>query len=333
MRKGGKRGFPLAFVLGLIVVLLTGGAQYFLWNMHFNKTTSEYEKQAEAMQATIDNIGPMVNVFTLVAEGTAGAEILQENLQPAQIPSSYVGGSYILDPAEVVGKLYKIDVKVGTPLTQDLVMEMPIDNTTREVDMTAMMWPVGLKVGDYVDFELVYPMGEVYTVISHIRVMSINQSTIKAQLNGVERHLYNGSLVDYFLNFRNGATLQMTKYVEPGVQEPATVYYAVPQNILAIITADPNIINKISAAVNAQRRALIDTATANITDALGGAISAGRMDTINKNNSATSAFLTEEKERKEQEAYDAAEAAGAYVPPETPVVPGDVLNVGEGVVE
>lgn len=331
-RGGGKagKGFILTLILLILFGGITGGVQYYLWSQHMQKVDADWSSQVAELEATIINVGSLTTVFTVVSPVEAGAEIIQTNLMPIQIPESFVGGSYVLDPADVVGKFYKVNLKPGTPLTSDLIMSEEIDDTVREIDITAMAWPIGLKAGDYVDFEITYPMGEIYTVLSHVRVNDINTSTIKTTLTGVERHLYSGALVDYFLNMRNGATISMTKYVEPGVQKEAIVYYAVPENILSIISADPNIISKVDAAVNAQRRAIIESGVASISDQIGGMISAGRMDLINQNNAASNTYWESEKERLEQEAYDAAAEAGQYVPP---VVPGENLIIEEGVVD
>jgi len=341
MRRKSGKVFMIVIIVALLVSGLTGGLQYYLWNKHMAEVDQTWEIQVQELEATIINVGELLTVFTVITPGIAGDVILQENLKPVQVPSSFVGGSYVYDPITVAGSFYKVDVQPGTPLTSDLVMSEDIDDTMREVDITALTWPVGLKATDYVDFEITYPMGEVYTVLSHVRVREINSNTIKVHLTGIERHMYSASLVDYFLNSRNGATISLTKYIEPGVQKAAIVYYAIPANILAIITADPNLLEKVDAAVNAQSRVIIETGVSNIDQQIGGMISAGRADLQNKSTAASSAFWQAEKERLDKEAYDAAAAAGTYVPPvdatqpttTTPAEPGENLNIGEGVVE
>jgi hypothetical protein len=47
------------------------------------------------------------------------------------------------------------------------------------------------------------------------------------------------------MNAQSGAVIYLTKYVEPGVQEPAQVYYNIPANILTVLTANPNIVDKV----------------------------------------------------------------------------------------
>ncbi len=48
-------------------------------------------------------------------------------------------------------KFYKIAISSGTPLTDDMFMSEELDDTTRETDLIADSWSVGLKKGDYVD--------------------------------------------------------------------------------------------------------------------------------------------------------------------------------------
>ena len=44
-------------------------------------------------------------------------------------------------------------------------MAEPIEDSTREYDIVANILPIGLKEGDYIDFRIVYPLGEDYIVL------------------------------------------------------------------------------------------------------------------------------------------------------------------------
>lgn len=325
----------LNWVLIILLVLSASAVQFFIWNTAFNKRVIGYEKQITTLKATLSNVGELVDIYTVRTESFPGKLIAQEDLEPVQIPASFAKDSYVLDPSSVVGKFYKIAVKPGTPLTEDLIMEDKLDDTDREMDIVANSWPSGLKEGDYVDFEITYPFGEKYIVLSHKRVKAINGTALKMILNGTERHLYSGALVDYFLHSKEGASMDMVKYPEPGAQQKAQIYYAIPKNILAVILADPNVVSKVDAAINAQRRALIETGLSIVTDTVGGTLAGGRAEVTSKINGAVNTFTQTEKERLEKEAYDALEKAGEQPAPgasmQQPTTNED-LKVNDGVV-
>jgi hypothetical protein len=256
MRKG-------LFVIILIVVLLcTNGVQFAIVH-HINKASAdELNTQISDLSAQLAKYTPEITVYTPALELSAGQQFTQESLSPMQIPSIFAQPTYITDLSQIVGKYAKVALKHGTPVTNDLVMTTPLDDTTREVDITANRWNVGLKEGDFIDYRITLPYGEDYIVLSHLRVMQIVNNVIKVQLNESEIHRLNAALVDYYLHKHQGTDVYLLKYVEPGVQKPAVPYYAVPSNIEAVMQSDPNIINKAQATIFADSRYSIDAALA-----------------------------------------------------------------------
>lgn len=241
----------------IVIAGATNAGQYFLWEKHKEELTLDYEDQIYLMQQTLDEIGPLTDVYTVLEKGEAGQSITQEDLALIQMPQSMVGDSYILDPETVVGKYYKVNISHGVPITSDLMMEEAMDDTTREYDIVADIWPVALKTGDYIDVEIIYPNGEKFVVLAKKRVDSIVGQTVKTTMNGTERYLYQGALVDYYLSIADGAQLRFTKYVEPGVQKAAQVYYSIPDNVVTVMNIDPNIVEKANSAVETARRSII----------------------------------------------------------------------------
>lgn len=249
-------------ILAATAVILIAGAtnagQYYMWDKNTEELTLEYEDQIYLMQQTLDEIGPLTDVYTVLEEGKQGLEVKQEDLALIQMPESLVGSSYILDPETVVGKYYKVNITHGVPITEDLLMQENIDDTSREYDIVADVWPVGLKRGDYVDVEIIYPNGEKYIVMAKKRVESITGQSVKTFMNGTERYLYQAALVDYYLGMADGAQLRFTKYMQPGVQKTAQVYYAIPKNVITVMNMDPNIIEKANSALEESRRSIIE---------------------------------------------------------------------------
>ncbi|WP_138755939.1 SAF domain-containing protein [Paenibacillus sinopodophylli] len=267
-------------VVAAVVLIGTNIGQYFaIWKPKISEMTFSYEQEIAGLEETLIRIGPMVNVWT-VNDGLndlfAGRQIEPEDLISRELPESFVTSSLVLNPDTIIGKYYRIGLLPGTLMSMDMVMEDPMDDTIREYDVVASVMPIGLKVGDYVDYRIVYPLGEDYIVLPHKRVEAIHDKTIKLKLSETEIHYYQASLIDYFLQTKNGATLYLTKYLEPGVQVAATPYYAVPDNILAIMTADPNIMEKVNAFLNDTSRKIIDAGQANVSQEQGSVIASGR---------------------------------------------------------
>ncbi|MDQ0885044.1 hypothetical protein QFZ81_000132 [Paenibacillus sp. V4I9] len=308
----------IAAAIAIILIGTNVGQYFMIWGPKQRALTASYDKELGALKAKINKIGPMVEVWT-VKDGVEGLfpgkQIDPNDLDMKQIPESFINQSFILDPETVIGKYYRVGLTSGTPLSKDLVMEDPLDDTIREYDVVASVMPIGLKVGDYVDFRIVYPLGEDYIVLPRKRVEAINDKTIKFKLNEQEIHFYQAALIDYFLQVRNGSTLYLTKYLEPGIQKAATQYYSVPKNILAIMIADPNIVQKINAQLNNTSRTMIDAGIAGVSPEVGQAISSGRNEIIGKIDSGSTQLKNDEKARQDAEAQaDAQAKAGLPAP-------------------
>jgi len=288
-----------------VAVLFIGtniGQYYMIWKPKMEEMKLAYETRISVLEAELDRIGPLVNIWTVgdgVTDLYAGREIQMQDLVQRELPESFVTQSLVLNPETIIGKYYRIGLLPGTPLSMDLVMEDPVDDTVREFDVVASVMPIGLKVGDYIDFRLIYPRGEDYIVLPHKRVEAINDKTIKLKLNETEIHYYQAALIDYFLQSKMGASIYLSKYLEPGMQQPAEAYYAVPENILAIMAADPNLMPKVNAAINNTARELIDAGRSDIDILEAALIAAGRNEITGKIDTGKTQYENAEKERQE----------------------------------
>lgn len=247
-----------AIVLIVLLVLITNGAQFGIQYFFRESIESKLNSEIATLSATIEQLGPIEVVYSVSGRVEAGTEIREDQIVEMSLPSSMITESYIMDPSEIVGKVYKVSVDSGTPLTSDMIMERGIDDTTRDIDICMDRWTVGLKVGDYVDYRITLPYGDDYIAIPHLRVEAVNSTSLKVYMTEAQWHIYQGTLVDYYLNVDKGASIYVTKYVEPGIQKPATSYYTVPENIRAIMVLDPNIIDKAEATANSNMRKSID---------------------------------------------------------------------------
>lgn len=246
----------IALIVGTVVV--TGGTSFFLAKMHTTKVEEQLNAKITSLESTITAYGTEVPCYTVTSSVKAGDEITEDNLVVLNKPSTYVTAQDVTNSSEIIGKYFKIPLTYGTTLTYDMVMDEDVYDDTKEYDIIVDSWPVGLSVGDYIDIEIVYPYGDLYTVLSKKRVQSLNGETLKVHMDKAEHYKYEGAFVDYALNKEYGTTLRAVKYVEPGLQQAAISYYAVPDNIAALIQADPNVVEKTDYAALQSWRSGID---------------------------------------------------------------------------
>lgn len=294
-----NKKYIIFIILGALGV---AAATYFIADHFHKKQTEQLTSQIATLNSTLESIGEIVDCYTVKSATYAGQEITKEMIIKQSIPESLKNDTFA-NEEDIVGLFSKVVITPGTPITKDMVMKERLLDSTREVDITGNRWPIGLKVGDYVDLRLTYPRGEDFIVLSHKRVYNLVDQTIKVYMTEEEQALYQAALVDFYLAKNYGADLYLTKYVEPGVQKEASVFYSVPSRISAVLQKDPNIVNTAQVAVEASLRAQIDAARAKFADDddSGSLIKAGRDDLNSKVNSD---YVTnsQEEEKKAEEA-------------------------------
>ena len=267
----------------------------------------KYTGEVAKLESTLNALGPSVTCYTLSEsfwnnnnKDIAGRTITDDSLQAISVPSSLVGTAYVTNKEDIVGKYYKVNIGPGTPITSDLVMEDKMDNTLRDIDISVSTWVVGMRVGDYVDIRLTLPYGEDYIVLTHKRIQSIGDKTVKMYLTEDEWNTYQSAMVDYYLYSQKGARIYFSKYVAPGLQTEATAFYAISDRVKEVIRTNPNIVNLAQMEAQSALRPVIDgyleqAKSPNTTvEQEAAAISAGR-------NSYTSDVSSDYRANKEQQ--------------------------------
>lgn len=291
-------------ILGVVAgLLLSGGGTFLVLNHFHNQETEQLTSQIATLNANLAAIGEITTCYTVQAGTFPGQEITEDLIIEQSIPSSFKNDTFA-SRDDLVGLYCKVALTPGTPITKDMVMSEPIVHSLREVDISGNRWPIGLKEGDYVDLRITYPRGEDFIVLSHKRIMSITDQTLKVHMTEEEQTLYQSALVDFYLSRGYGSDLYLTKYVEPGIQDEAGVFYSVPKNIEAVVLKNPNIVEMAQVTVEEGLRTAIDAARENFPegDDSGGLIKGGRDELNTKVNSDFTVYeVEEEKAQKEAE--------------------------------
>lgn len=244
--------------VGVAVLIVAGCVTtWFFTNKHAQGIIEGHVQEEAALQAKINAMGEPVVRYTVRTQVEPGTQLTADMLVEMNIPDKWVtddyctlpeiiGNSHVDEEGKVVadsGQFAKTYINPGTPITKSLLMNEPISNTLREIDVVANRWPIGLKVGDYVDIRVTYPLGEDFIVLSHKRVYEVNDQTLKLHMTEEEQQMYQSALVDYYLHLQNGMDIYFTKYIEPGVQKEAIPYYSVSANIAQVCLNNPNIVD------------------------------------------------------------------------------------------
>lgn len=240
-----KKG--LAIILIIVALLLGGGGTFLGFYFYHQGIVDQYHEQVSRYQASLDAVGTITTTYTVTVQTTPGQLITDDMIDEISIPMSMINESFVTDYDMIVGKYSKVAILPGTPITADVLMEDDINNernlwhTVREYDIVVNMWPIGLKIGDYVDMRIMMPYGEEYIVLSHMRVNGMSENTVKFLLTETQINLYQSAMVDYYLNASQGVMLYFTKYIEPGVQKPANITYKVSDKIMEAMKKNPNL--------------------------------------------------------------------------------------------
>lgn len=285
----------VVMILALIgAVIVTNAGQYVLQKYDKDSIREDYQAQLDEANLQLDTIGSLASCYTVSEEVSSGDPINADDLEEIPFPESSMNELYITNPANAIGKFYRIDIHPGTPLTEDDLMSETIDDTLREIDISLDSWATGLKVGDYLDVRITYPKGEDYIVLSHKRIYDINGTTVKIKMSEREIHFFGAALIDKFVNASYGATIYGAKYTDPGIQRPAEVYYSVPENILSIIANNPNIVDKV--VDSSIPRDILESQMEIKNDTLGSTLGTGRTQYQSKLDQARDYFTQQDKQ-------------------------------------
>jgi hypothetical protein len=264
MQRKARNSFLLGVVLTLIVAMIAIGLLF----MQLKKLQDE-KKELEASY---------VSVLVLNNNVESGQEITASDYTIKQTTkdTAPTNSISVSDLGETT--IAKINLASGTVLAADMLY---IDATEtsddlRKQEYNAIVLPMDLQTGDYVDIRLMLPTGQDYIVVSkkQVEIPQIagvdSSDTIWMNLTEGEILMLSNAIVDAYKI--NGSKLYATKYVEPGIQEASKTTYAVSGEVGTLIENDPNIVAEALAALRARynssfRSDYINPAISNQTDA------------------------------------------------------------------
>lgn len=255
-----------SFLLGMLVTLLVTGIVIGFLIIQLTKITKQQKEEQKSMK----------QVYVVTTDVNSGDAITIENLTTKVLDSSVIP-SNVLTAAELESKsnitdengnlikkvnvISKINLKAGTIITTDMVkIEGELSNDVRKIECNAVQLTSQMETGKYVDIRLRLPSGGDYIVLSHkkIEIPAIegvdSTSTIWLELSETEILTLNCAIVESYKI--EGSLLYVTEYIEPGLQENATVSYSPNNEVYELIQKDPNCVQTAVAEIVARNRAL-----------------------------------------------------------------------------
>lgn len=229
-----------SFLLGMLTMLIISGIIIaFLFIQLTNiKKAEKQEKLA------------MVTVYTLNRDVDAGEEVSEADFTITSVNKDIAPKDY-LTPTDLKEKnIAKIAMTAGTVLSKEMIYEDESEqgNDVRKQEYNMFVLPTDLQNGDYIDIRLMLPSGTDYIVASkkRVEIPQIAQvdatDTISVNLSEEETLLVSNAIIDAYKIV--GSKLYVTRYTEPGLQKASEPTFPANKDVMSLINANPNIVEK-----------------------------------------------------------------------------------------
>lgn len=116
----------------------------------------------------------------------------------------------------LVGKIAKYNIPKNITVVNSMVSDSILTQDVRTQQITAVLLPAKLTVGEYVDIRLQVPSGVEYIVLAQKQVLDISGTTIWMNLSEDELLLLNSAIVDSYMT--EGSKLYAVEYADPDTQ-------------------------------------------------------------------------------------------------------------------
>lgn len=122
----------------------------------------------------------------------------------------------VASEGSLVGKIAKYNIPKNITVVNSMVADSILTQDVRTQQITAVLLPAKLTVGEYVDIRLQVPSGVEYIVLAQKQVLDISGTTIWMNLSEDELLLLNSAIVDSYMT--EGSKLYAVEYADPDTQ-------------------------------------------------------------------------------------------------------------------
>lgn len=223
-------------LIGIFGTLLVTGAIIVFLFMQLNTLKQDAKKQQTNSK----------KVYVVSKDIKSGETVSYDKLEQKQISNAAIPTNAL--SVDLTDKtIAKIDLKVGTVITDNMVQESD-DKTTADIrkqEYNTVILPTQIQSGDYIDVRLRLSNGVDYIVVSKkkVEIPEINgvesANTININLNETEIMVMSNAIIEAFID--KGSYLYATTYVEPGMQGTVIPTYVPSGTVQSALNANPNI--------------------------------------------------------------------------------------------
>lgn len=308
MQRRARNSFLIGFLVALIIMALV-----VVFLLQKIKSINEAKEAIEQLQKTVyvaaDDLesGQIITLednflFSKVQTSMDLTEIIsEEDFQETDAD----GNIELNENDEPIQKeiMMKINVPAGTIVTKDMIVATgeEMADSQRITEYNMILLPSHLKNGDYIDVRLSLSTGQDYVVLSKKRVYGTTEQAVWLKLNEDEILTLNNAIVEAYV--LKGAKLYAFQYVEPGMQEAASITYVPTEDVASMIAKSPNVTEEARNALYTRINSMSEVRAGQIGPALskaeedgvvpGSAVETGVSEEIEKIKSARQAFVSE----------------------------------------
>ncbi|UHA73103.1 SAF domain-containing protein [Paenibacillus sp. 481] len=236
----------------LAVGLLFGGYIYFVESrmvVQRDAIKDQYESEIERLQRLADEQKKRkASVWVFSDSLAAGKRISAEDVRRVDMNMDNVPKVRLQHENEIVGKVLKIDVSSQTAIIPTMLYdEVKLRDDTRWIETNVIQLPLALSTQDRIDVRIRFQNGQDYVVLSHKAIQRLVLPTLWMHLDEQELLTISSACVDAYVN---GGQLYAVRYVEPHMQKKAPVNYPPNAAVQKLISEQPHIVKRASAALS-----------------------------------------------------------------------------------
>ncbi|MDO4773270.1 MAG: hypothetical protein Q4A72_06910 [Bacillota bacterium] len=223
-------------------VLLSTLLTFFIFGVYQkNKLIAEHEKEIEKYKIDLHT-----SCYVVKKDVEANAEVQVEDLQPVRVPKELYTMELVADTDKLKEAFYSQDLKKGTVLYKNMVYHFDgLASDLRKYEISSLLLPSGIEIGDYVDVRIKFPNGLDYVVLAKKKLIAINKmeesELCTLHLDSQEILRLSSALVDAYLN--EETELYSTVYLDPGSQRASEVTYPSNPSVAKLLKEDANILS------------------------------------------------------------------------------------------
>jgi hypothetical protein len=238
MQKKARNAFLLGVVIMLIISALVGVLLFLL----VFKDKFEDKKEEGEVTAYVYKLGMDVQSGAqITSDMVVSVETTTKVTPTDSIQSKMDAGNGKLQDMPFSGGMAKVDLTAGTILSHSMLSVGELmQNDIRFAEFNMISLPSLLAPGDYIDVRITMPSGQDFIVVSKKEVVSVDSDTLGLNLTEDEMEMMSCAIIESYKIL--STNMYVVQYVEPGTQVASIPTYPINNEVIDLITRNPNIV-------------------------------------------------------------------------------------------